>query len=219
MDQLAEFRGEDGKWLGKYENVYEALKGGKHAMSKLGEKMPSAPEEYKFSFDGVEGLDGFTFNPEDPMAQTFLPIMKEANIPQEVADKFVQAYAKQQVATMAVRDQEFQKLGDNPDQVIGQIGASFEKMLTPEEAAVARGMVTTADEAKVFLKYIEASQRDIDISTQPGMSLGKSFQDYYDEAAEYKASINDKRRPWTQEEKQKYDDLLTMGAKLKTGGR
>lgn len=156
--------GEVPEWLKseKYKTVADQAKAYNELTKKLG-GFVGAPEEYDLE---IPDLENVKLSSDDPVLKDFMDFAKESNMSQETFNGIIQKYVGVVSSTIPDPKAEMEKLGLNAKAEIERVATVASNNLTPDEFQQFRGLMTTADNIRMFNKLIAKT-------TAPDVSQGK----------------------------------------------
>lgn len=214
-DGLDEFRHENGKIFGKFNDAKSGLAAYRELQkefTKAKQENKPAPEKYEFTLD-EDIKDKFEIDENSRDYQKFVPLMKELNISQEKANKLMNEYARMKIQEQegVDFDEEMNKIGGVNGPIVQGLVTFAKKNFDQDGIDWLSDKIRTAEDAQYMDKLIKKA-RGANVSI-PEMSIEtqqdaeKTAQDYMDEAFEYKKA-HEKTIGYTPEQQQHYMDLM-----------
>ena len=184
-------------------------------LGRIRREVPQAPEDYKFNFEGVDGLpEGFELPDDDELLGEFVPVFKDANLSGEQAQKLVSKFVQIQQEQAVDFDAEEAKLGADKDEILGRLNNFKDARLSDEEKATFESMAVTADQAKLLSKLVAlGGEKPIaeNVDTVPS----KSPQELRDEAFEYRTK-HARTISANKKQQEHYESLLKQANQLES---
>jgi len=221
-DGLDEFRHENGKIFGKFNDVKSSLNAYQQLQkeyTKSRQENKPAPEKYEFVLDD-DIKEKFSIDENSRDYQTFVPLMKELNLSQEKANKLLNEYARMKIAEEEGVDfeAEMDKIGGVNGPVVQGLVTFAQKNLDQAGIDWLSSKVRTAEDAEYMNNLIKKA-RGANVSI-PEMSLEtpadmeKTARDYADEAFQYQKE-HARTIGYTPEQQQHYMKLMQLAASKK----
>lgn len=214
-DGLDEFRHENGKIFGKFNDAKSGLMAYKELQkeyTKARQENKPAPEKYEFVLDD-DIKDQFQIDENSRDYQTFVPLMKELNLSQEKANKLMNEYARMKIQEADGIDfeAEMEKIGGINGPIVQGLVTFARKNFDKDGVDWLSNKVRTAEDAKYMDTLIKKARgANVSIpqtSIEAPEDVGKSSQDYMDEAFEYKKA-HERTIGYTPEQQQHYMRLM-----------
>ena len=221
-DGLDEFRHENGKIFGKFNDVKSSLNAYKELQkeyTKSRQENKPAPEKYEFVLDD-DVKEKFSIDENSKDYQTFVPLMKELNLSQEKANKLMNEYARMKIAEEEGVDfeAEMDKIGGVNGPVVQGLVTFAQKNLDQAGIDWLSNKIRTAEDAEYMNNLIKKA-RGANVSI-PEMSIEtpadaeKTSRDYSDEAFQYQKE-HARTIGYTPEQQQHYMKLMQLAASKK----
>lgn len=176
----------------KYQNdtdkIVKAYDEAQKELGRLKRETPQAPDNYEFSFEGLEGLpEDFELDSEDPLLQRMLPVFKDQKFTQDQAQELAKTFVEFQVENSIDIDAEMKELGSDAESIIERLENFGKNRLTENELPAFDSLAQTAEQAQLLHKIINmAGEQDIADAADLDEAPLKTAQEYQDEAFEYK---------------------------------
>ena len=180
-------------FAGKYKTTDELEKGYKELTKKIGERFPTAPDEYEFDFsqdtdfgDKAEIIDSSL--KESPFLEAVLPAMKKHNVSQDAAIDMVKAYLQAEMAQVPDGTEELAKLGSDGNQILQDVN-NFVSKFSEVEQQLFQQIGGTAEGVKLVHKMSQlGGEKNIPTEAQAEARL--DYNDLIKEASELKKMPN-----------------------------
>lgn len=221
-DGLDEFRHENGKIFGKFNDVKSSLTAYKELQreyTKARQENKPAPENYTFELDD-DIKDKFSIDENSADYQRFVPMLKELNISQEKANKLMNEYARMKIEEEEGVDfeAEMDKIGGVNGPVVQGLVTFAKKNLDQEGIDWLSSKVRTADDAQRMEQLIKkargANVSIPEMSIETTADIEKTARDYADEAFQYQKE-HARTIGYTPEQQQHYMMLMEKAANKK----
>ena len=221
-DGLDEFRHENGKIFGKFNDARSGLLAYKELQkefTKARQENKPAPEKYEFTLDD-DIKEKFSIDENSKDYQTFVPLLKELNISQEKANKLMNEYARMKIQEEEGVDfeEEMNKVGGINGPLVQGIVAFAKKNLNQDGVDWLSSKVRTAEDAQyldTLIKKARGANVSIPETTIESTSdIEMDAKDYLDEAFNYQKE-HAKTIGYTPEQQQHYMRLMQMAASKK----
>lgn len=218
-DGLDEFRHENGKIFGKFNDAKSGLLAYKELQkefTKARQENKPAPDNYVFELD-EDIKDKFTLDENSREYQTFVPLMKELNLSQEKANKLINEYAKLRIAEEEGVDfeAEMEKIGGVNGPVVQGLVTFAKKNLDQDGIDWLSNKVRTAEDAKYMDNLIKkargANVSIPEMSIETPADMQKTARDYADEAFQYQKE-HARTIGYTPEQQEHYMRLMELAA-------
>lgn len=221
-DGLDEFRHENGKIFGKFNDAKSGLMAYRELQkeyTKARQENKPAPEKYEFVLDD-DIKDKFSIDENSRDYQKFVPIMKELNLSQEKANKLMNEYARMRIEEEegVDFDEEMNKIGGVNGPIVQGLVAFAEKNFDAKGIDWLSDKIRTAEDAK-YMDHLIKKARGANVSI-PSMSIEsvedaqKTAQDLMDEAFDYKKA-HERTIGYTPAQQEHYMRLMQMAASKK----
>jgi len=221
-DGLNEFRHENGKIFGKFNDARSGLIAYRELQkefTKAKQENKPAPEKYEFTLDD-DIKEKFSIDENSKDYQTFVPLMKELNLSQEKANKLINEYARMKIAEEESVDfeEEMNKVGGINGPLVQGIVTFARKNLDQDGVDWLSSKVKTAEDAQyldTLIKKARGANVSIPETTVESTSdIEMSSKDYMDEAFKYQQE-HAKTIGYTPEQQQHYMRLMQLAAQKK----
>ena len=221
-DGLDEFRHENGKIFGKFNDVKSSLTAYKELQreyTKARQENKPAPENYTFELD-EDIKDKFSIDENSKDYQTFVPLMKELNLSNEKANKLMNEYARMKIAEEEGVDfeAEMDKIGGVNGPVVQGLVTFAKKNLDQEGIDWLSSKVRTAEDAQRMEQLIKkargANVSIPEMSIETTADIEKTARDYADEAFQYQKE-HARTIGYTPEQQEHYMKLMQLAASKK----
>jgi endo-1,4-beta-mannosidase len=221
-DGLDEFRHENGKIFGKFNDARSGLLAYKELQkeyTKAKQENKPAPENYVFELD-EDVKDKFSIDENSKDYQTFVPLMKELNLSNEKANKLINEYARMKIAEQEGVDfeAEMDKIGGINGPVVQGLVTFAKKNLDQEGIDWLSDKVRTAEDAEYMNNLIKKARgANVSIpetSIETPADMQKTARDYADEAFNYQKE-HARTIGYTPEQQQHYMRLMELAASKK----
>jgi len=220
-DGLDEFRHENGKIFGKFNDARSGLLAYKELQkefTKARQENKPAPENYVFELD-EDVKDKFSIDENSKDYQTFVPLMKELNLSQEKANKLINQYARMKIAEEEGVDfeAEMNKIGGINGPVVQGLVTFAKKNLDQDGIDWLSNKVRTAEDAQymdALIKKARGANVSIpEMSIQTPADMEKTSRDYADEAFKYQKE-HERTIGYTPEQQQHYMMLMQKASEM-----
>lgn len=221
-DGLDEFRHENGKIFGKFNDARSGLLAYKELQkeyTKARQENKPAPENYVFELD-EDVKDKFSIDENSKDYQTFVPLMKELNLSNEKANKLINEYARMKIAEEEGVDfeAEMDKIGGINGPVVQGLVTFAKKNLDQEGIDWLSSKVRTAEDAEYMNNLIKKARgANVSIpetSIETPADMEKTARDYADEAFNYQKE-HARTIGYTPEQQEHYMKLMQLAASKK----
>lgn len=221
-DGLDEFRHENGKIFGKFNDAKSGLMAYRELQkeyTKARQENKPAPEKYEFVLDD-DVKEKFEIDENSKDYQTFVPLMKELNLSQEKANKLINQYARMKIAEQegVDFDEEMNKIGGVNGPLVQGLVTFAEKNLDKDGIDWLSSKVRTAEDAQymdALIKKARGANVSIpEMTVQSTADVEKTAQDYADEAFQYQQE-HKRTIGYNKEQQEHYMHLMQMAAAKK----
>lgn len=221
-DGLDEFRHENGKIFGKFNDAKSGLMAYRELQkeyTKARQENKPAPEKYEFVLDD-DVKEKFSIDENSKDYQTFVPLMKELNLSNEKANKLINEYARMKIAEQegVDFDEEMNKIGGVNGPLVQGLVTFAKKNLDQAGIDWLSSKVRTAEDAQ-FMDALIKKARGANVSipemtVQSTADAEKSAQDYADEAFQYQKE-HARTIGYNKEQQEHYMHLMQLAASKK----